>query len=103
MSEQYEIARTAIQATFVVGLAAVMTNGEPEWPTQDNTGSYSVAQSASTFSERNLAPTRQSDPQEDDFKLEMASVFASIADNQEPLGKEFEDIWDNNAESLYEA
>ena len=33
----------------------------------------------------------------------IAEVYASLAEDQEPLGSEFEAVWDANAATLYEA
>ena len=38
-----------------------------------------------------------------DFAQEIASIFASLSDGQQPLGAEFEAIWDNNADALYQS
>ena len=39
----------------------------------------------------------------EEFAREIASVFAALSDAQEPLGAEFEAVWDANEESLYES
>ena len=36
-----------------------------------------------------------------EFEDEMASIYASLAAGQEPLGEEFESVWDANVLDLY--
>ena len=33
---------------------------------------------------------------------EIADIFADLAEGQEPLGPEFEAVWDANTDNLYE-
>ena len=37
------------------------------------------------------------------FEQEIASVYAKLAEKQEPLEREFAVVWDENAEQLYES
>ena len=39
----------------------------------------------------------------DVFSGEIAKVYAALSEGQEPLGAEFEAVWDANVDSLYEA
>lgn len=43
------------------------------------------------------------DPDIQKFEQEIASIYATLADGQERLGREFEDVWDENIEQLYES
>lgn len=43
------------------------------------------------------------DPDIQKFEQEIASIYAALADGQERLGREFEDVWDENIEQLYES
>ena len=38
-----------------------------------------------------------------EFAQRIAGFYTSLAEEQEPLGPEFEQIWDNNAADLYES
>lgn len=38
-----------------------------------------------------------------EFAKGIAGLYASLAEGQEPLGREFEEIWDTHAEDLYES
>lgn len=50
--------------------------------------------------ERLLIATAQ---EKEAFAKEIASIYASLAAQQEPLGAEFEAVWDQNTDKLYEA
>lgn len=56
-----------------------------------------------TFSafEETLISSKDTDIQE--FAQEIASVYATLAEGQKPLGREFEAVWDANIEQLYES
>ena len=43
------------------------------------------------------------DPDIQKFEQEIASIYATLANGQEKLGREFEDVWDENIEQLYES
>ncbi len=38
-----------------------------------------------------------------DFERELAGIFASLREGQEPLGPEFEAIWEENLDALYQS
>lgn len=42
------------------------------------------------------------EPTAETFANEIAAVYASLSEEQEPLGKDFEDVWDANVDKLYE-
>lgn len=42
------------------------------------------------------------EPTTEDFASEIAAVYASLSEGQEPLGKDFETVWDTNVDKLYE-
>ena len=39
----------------------------------------------------------------EDFRLKISAVYASLSEGQTPLGAEFEAVWDNNIDQLYES
>jgi len=88
--------------TLVFALSAAMATGPVAWPVRD-TPIYIVPQTSGSYSpfvEQSLivAPPAESNL----FEREIAGVYASLSEGQEPLGAEFEAIWDANVDSLYE-
>ena len=55
--------------------------------------------------ENNSAPSPASDEQTElqEFANRMASIYARLLEGQEPLGPEFEAVWDEHATELYGA
>lgn len=86
-----------VTATAILGLDAALV----VWPVDDPT--YVTTQSIPTYSffERSLADSRAVTLH--DFAQEIASVFAFLSEGQEPLGAEFEAVWDRNVGSLYQS
>jgi hypothetical protein len=84
----------------VIGLSAALAAGTANWPVRD-TPAYVTPRDGSTFSyfEKSLkfGSTAQ------DFADSVARVYASLLQGQEPLGAEFEAIWDANVADLYES
>ena len=39
---------------------------------------------------------------DDEFMLELIRIYREFAKGQEPLGREFEELWDKHASELYE-
>jgi len=73
------------------------------WIVPNSKPVYVTSQSLPTFSffEKSIAimPATTSH----DFAQEIASVFASLSEGQEPLGVEFEAVWDANVDALYQS
>lgn len=89
--------------TLVFALSAAMATGHVAWPVRD-TPIYIVPQTSASYSQfvkqsLILAPQSNSSI----FAREIAKVYATLSEGQEPLGAEFEAIWDANVDSLYEA
>jgi len=73
-------------------------------PTEDTQAQFPIvfaAQPPSTFSffERTVERIAMQEP----FEKEVAVFFAALAEKQEPLGSEFENIWNKNSDDLYES
>lgn len=85
----------------IVSFNAALAMGTATWPTHEPV--YITSQSIPTFSffEKNfaIAPVTSSH----DFAQEIASIFASLSEGQEPLGAEFEAVWDANLDTLYQS
>ena len=84
-----------------VFLSSALAARDAKWPVYEST--YSMNQSSSTFSF--FEPFCSAEPKmtEHDFAQEVSQVFASLSDGQEPLGSEFEAVWDENLDVLYQS
>jgi hypothetical protein len=85
-----------------VGLTAALSAGSANWPdpVSPSFGTAHVGPSYSFF-EKSLtfAPVSELT----DFASQIAEVYAALSEGQEPLGAEFEAVWDANVAILYEA
>ena len=88
---------------LVVVFSAAMAAGQAHWPVRE-TPIYIVPQTAGTYSsfvEKAVIVAQKFSSEL--FAREIAQVYAALSDGQEPLGAEFEAVWDANVDSLYEA
>ena len=85
----------------VVSFAAAMAAGAV-WPTCE-TPAFVTDHSGPTYSFFKASLTLDELSPAQDFGLEIAAVYASLAEGQEPLGAEFEAVWDANVADLYES
>lgn len=91
---------SAASATVaVVGLNAALATGTVPWPLKEQ--SYFVKEATPTISFIDTSSTAEVADAE--FAEEIASVFAALSKGQEPLGAEFETVWDANVDTLYES
>mgnify|MGYP000945778106 CR=1 FL=1 len=103
---QHHTARTTAGFIPIVVLLNPVTATMPDvdWPVQDDPA-YSVRyQHTASYSTYDCGlfsfvtpPTTISD-----FAREIAGLYADLLEGQEPLGAEFEAIWDANVDELYE-
>lgn len=86
-----------IGAAMLAGLQLPLAN----WP-ETAVPSYSVDRQGSSYSplSGNLAPNSITNIE---FAQRVARLYANLAEGQEPLGREFEEIWDAHADDLYES
>lgn len=82
----------------IIGFNAALATGAAAWPVKEHT--YVVNEAVPTISFFESDHLRLSD---DGFAHEIASLFDSFSKQQQPLGAEFEAIWDANIDSLYES
>ena len=82
-------------------LAGITHARNAEWPVHKPI--YSTNQSSPTF--RSIQFSRAVEPKMTlhDFAQEISQVFASLSEDQEPLGSEFEAVWDENLDVLYQS
>lgn len=92
--------RGVTATAVIVGINAALAVGNTTWPAQIPT--YVTSQNFPSFSffgvEKSVRPSMSRD-----FSQEIATIFSALSDNQEPLGKEFESIWDANVDQLYQS
>ena len=84
----------------VIGLSAAIAAGTTIWPVRDNPA-YVTLRDGSTFSYFEKSVRFGSTAQE--FADGVARFYASLLQGQEPLGAEFEAVWDANVADLYES
>ena len=87
-------------------LAAMQTHldrpvQEAAWPAQKP--AYVASPNTPTFSFFDAALAAASTTASTEFARNIAAVFASLSEGQEPLGAEFEAAWDSNADVLYQS
>lgn len=105
MNEKIDFRTTlpAAAGTFVVaGLSAVMASGQLTWPLPE-TPTYTLTQDSSSYSAFEKSLTFASASHNTEFARGIADVYAALTEGQEPLGQEFEAIWDANLTTLYES
>lgn len=92
----------ATSTTFaVVGLNAALAMGNATWPT--NEPIYVTTQSNPTFSFFEAELTATPKTSLNDFAQNVAEIFASLSEHQEPLGSDFESAWEKNVDTLYQS
>ena len=92
---------TQIATTSVFVLSVPLAVGNTEWPVHEST--YSMNQSSPTFSFFEASCAAEPKMTAHDFAQEVSQIFASLSDGQEPLGSEFEAVWDENLDVLYQS
>lgn len=84
--------------TKIVAVSAALAASNADWPMQGDSA-YSVASAQQSYSP--LLIETKSTP--DYFEDQVAAIFANLSKGQEPLGSDFEKVWDENIDKLYEA
>lgn len=86
----------------IIGVAAMLAAGQMSWPTDESI--YTLAEfraaSYSPFVRESL--TFPQIAAKRSFDQEIAEIYAALSERQEPLGVEFEAVWDANSGQLYE-
>ncbi len=97
MSEKMSYRSTPI--TLMVGItAAAISAVGTAWPAYPG-ASYETSHSRPSYSFMRFEPYVV----KESFGQQIAEIYALLLEGQEPLGAEFEAIWDANVDSLYEA
>lgn len=92
---------TQMATTSVFVLSAGLAVENTEWPVHKPI--YSTNQSSPTFSFFEASCAAAPKMTVHDFAQEISQVFASLSEDQEPLGSEFEAVWDENLDVLYQS
>lgn len=92
---------TQMATTSVFVLSVALAVGNTEWPVHKPI--YSTNQSSPTFSFFEASCAAEPKMTVHDFAQEISQVFTSLSEDQEPLGSEFEAVWDENLDVLYQS
>ena len=92
---------TQMATTSVFLLNAALAVGDAEWPAHEST--YIMNQSNPTSSFFEASRAAEFEMTAHDFAQEILQVFASLSEDQKPLGSEFEAVWDENLDVLYQS
>lgn len=87
---------------LVVGIAAAIGATHPAWPTRAAT-SFTLDHSSPSYSTFERSLVFAIAPDNTEFAKIINGIYGELAGAQEPLGAEFEDIWDRHAADLYES
>lgn len=95
--------RPDMKSTYSVMFVAALTAVEPSsWPTAAPV-SYYADQPSPSYSRIGPALTFDVHVDDEHFFAKMAEAFETLAASQSRLGAEFERIWDDNVDALYES
>ena len=95
---------TAATAAVVLSGSFVLSPTQVSWPTQEP--KYKISQDTPSFSlnEKRFATSNQQIPTiPQDFVIQIETIFSALSRGQEPLGSEFEAVWDANLSELYKS
>lgn len=103
MSEivDYATSPSSCGTLAVLGITAALATGQLAWAVS-NQPSYLVADSSSSYSLVEKSLNISGNAIKPDFAAEVANFYSKLMMVQEPLGAEFERVWDENIDSLYE-
>lgn len=90
----------AATAVLIASFNGSLATSSANWAIEAK--SYSVAQAQPTFSEINVENKYIFEKNNTYFKNKLEEIFVCLADKQEVLGEEFENIWSNNLDLLYQ-
>lgn len=88
---------TALAAASWSELAAIEGESAPSWPVQAPPA-YSLDHITSSYSSLNRSLNDQQE-----FAHRISAVYATLLEKQESLGADFEAVWDENVDRLYES
>lgn len=92
---------SSVPAVAFLGLGAAIAAANGGWPMPD-TPTYTAAHARASYSILNDVAVFEFQPSQKSFLDKISSYYAALLANQEPLGAEFENLWNENAAELYE-
>lgn len=93
---------TATTTTVVDDAVSALADQAP-WPTQES--NYKVSQNTPSYSNYigNLISDYALSVPLQIFASQIGMIYSALSDGQEPLGSEFEAVWDAHLHELYES
>jgi len=88
-------------SAVALGVTAAIASEPTAWPQREPTN-YTINKVDSTYSYTENWVDFLSFEESGTFANGIAQIYASLLDGQEPLGSDFEKIWDENTGYLYE-
>src|SRR5579863_3996243 len=88
-------------AIMIAAASAVLAAGNIFWPDPTRPAYRRFANSSYSDVTRLMRSATVSMPLS--FQVQISKIYASLADGQQELGREFTAIWDANLDALYEA
>ncbi len=101
--------RATTEPAVMIGIAAAISTGQLDntdrdvyWPSFEAPPFVTnhECRTPSSF-EKSLALSKMSAAQ--DFWRQIAAIYTSVSSDQEPLGTDFEAVWDTNISQLFES
>lgn len=99
---------SASYATILLGIlsanpGAVLLSYNPGPVQEPFVAAYSTIFTQPTFISFREILDSPEEPDIQEFAQEIASIYATLAEKQKPLGREFADVWDANIRRLYKS
>jgi len=105
ISQRSSISATTATAAIIVaaGLNSGILADQISWPTSVRL--YDVDQTVPSYNsyEKAISLMEPEPTPSQDFSSDIAVVFAELSNDQESLGAEFEAVWDQHTDELYES
>ncbi len=103
ISQRSSISATTATAAIIVaaGLNSGILADQISWPTSVRI--YDVDQTMPSYNSYEKAISLVEPEPSQDFSSDIAVVFAELSNDQESLGAEFEAVWDQHTDELYES
>ena len=101
MNENFQFSSLSA-TTAILTVASLISPDHATWPDQEEPAYVTTHdRPTSSSSEKSLGLWQPSAT--GNFGQVIATIYASLLDNQVPLGAEFEAVWDDNLSQLFES
>ena len=101
MNENFQFSSLSA-TTAILAVASFMSSNNATWPEQEEPAYITTHDRPTSSSSYQLLGLWQPSAT-GNFGQLIATIYASLLDNQVSLGAEFEAIWDDNVSQLYES